>query len=293
MIPEELKLSIGNWLVNERNDPGAITDVLPLGGGCINQTCRINSAAGTFFVKFNYSKRYPGMFEAEAKGLELLRNSGSITVPEVQTILETETYSCLILTFIAGDIPVSGYWERAGAELAMLHRTGSGLWGLDHDNYIGSLPQINHPKSNGIDFLTECRLFPLAKMAEKQNLLSGTDLKTLESLCGKLSEILPDEAPALLHGDLWNGNIMTGDTGKICYIDPAVYYGHRETDLAMSLLFGGFPEKFYHAYNETFPLQPDWKKRTSLFQLYPILVHLILFGKSYLSPVRSAMQEYL
>lgn len=292
MIPEELKQSISDWLTNECNDPGGIKGILPLGGGCINQSCRINSNAGSFFVKFNYSRQYPGMFEAEAKGLQLLRNARCISVPEVLTTLDSGTYTCLIQPFISARLPIPDYWELAGRDLAMLHRTRSDTWGLDHDNYIGSLPQINHRKTDGTGFLAGCRLFPMAKMAEKQNLLSGTDIKTLEALFGKLSAILPDEAPSLLHGDLWNGNVMTGNTGKICFIDPAVYYGYRETDIAMCLLFGGFPEKFYEAYNETFPLQPGWKQRISLFQLYPLLVHLILFGKSYQNPVRKALQEY-
>lgn len=136
------------------------------------------------------------------------------------------------------------------------------------------------------------RLQPLVKLAYDSGLLDGQDARRMEILYKKLPEILPVEPPSLIHGDLWSGNYMVGNDGNPCIIDPAVYYGHREMDIAMSKLFGGFSPEFYRAYNEEYPMVKGWEKRVELNQLYPLLVHVNLFGEGYNRQVRQILKDY-
>ncbi len=242
-------------------------------GGCINHAHKLETTAGNYFLKYNSNARYPGMFEAEAKGLEILKNTGTIHVPDVIRVGVFHAFSFILLEFIESEKPAKNYWEKAGLQLANLHRCTSTLFGLDHNNYIGSIPQSNKQGKYWIDFFLEERL--LAIGAEIVN-------PFIDKLEKRVEQHFPIENPSLSHGDLWSGNIMPGAGGEAFFYDPAIYYGHREMDLSMTRLFGGFPNEFYEAYNSFYPLQSGFQERMDLYNLYPLLVHVKLFGGSYL-----------
>ena len=167
-----------------------------------------------------------------------------------------------------------------------------GIYGFKNDNYIGASKQINKPKSSWITFFRECRLEPQFKMAERY--FDNGFIRDAINLMEKLDKILIEPIkPSLLHGDLWSGNIMTGSNGKAMLIDPAVYVGHAEADFAMTELFGSLPRAFYKAYEEVNPLQPGYKERRDLYNLYHLLNHLNLFGSSYLFSVIQSVKRYV
>jgi fructosamine-3-kinase len=185
------------------------------------------------------------------------------------------------------------YWQELGVGLAQLHMATQEQFGYATNNYIASLVQTNSPKNSWQEFFIENRLEPLAGKAYYQGLLSLEFFKKFQEMYPKLENLLPKEKPALLHGDLWSGNIMRGKNGSPCLIDPAVYYGHREMDLAFSRMFGGFEEGFYQSYETVFPLEPGFEERIPIYNLYPLLVHLLLFGKSYLSGIERTVNRLI
>jgi protein-ribulosamine 3-kinase len=293
MIPAEISQSLASWFQQEISPSTRIISTVPLGGGSINETYRIETSSGHYFLKFYQAKRYPGMFAAEARGLTILEKAACIKVPKVLYYSETDIYSFLVLDFIQSLAPAGNFWQLFGQKLALLHQKTSPDFGLDHDNYIGSLSQSNKNHRLWTDFFVAERLQPQVKMAFDGRLLDNQDLRRMESLYKKLPEILPVEPPSLIHGDLWSGNYMVGSDGNPCIIDPAVYYGHREMDIAMSKLFGGFSMEFYRSYNEEYPMEKGWERRVELNQLYPLLVHVNLFGGGYSRQVRQVLMGYL
>ena len=292
MIPVEISQYLTSWLQRKISFSTKIISSAPLGGGSINETFRIGTTSGPLFIKFNQAKRYPGMFSTEANGLAILEKAGYIRVPNVLHSAETGNFAFLLLEYIDGTVPVGNFWQIFGQNLARLHRRTYAAFGLDHDNYIGSLKQSNHNHPLWIEFLVMERLQPLVRMAYDSGLLDGQDVRRMEMLYKKLPEILPIEPPSLIHGDLWSGNYMVGADGNPCIIDPAVYYGHREMDIAMSKLFGGFSPEFYRSYNEEYPLEKGWEKRVELNQLYPLLVHVNLFGEGYSRQVKQILKDF-
>lgn len=259
-----------------------------LTGGDINQVYLLETDEGPWVIKINNAQHYPGMFQAEAAGLELLRNSNSFKIPQVrgEGLFEDITY--LLLEFIPEGRGDTNFWPSFGEQLAQLHRNSDIHFGLDHDNYIGSLPQKNEREDNVVDFYIRQRLRPQIELAKKQ----GFPLENYSSFEKRLPLLLPLEEPALLHGDLWSGNYMVSENGAAVLIDPAVSYGPREMDLAMMQLFGGFPSTVFDSYNEAFPLPTGWEDRIPLWQLYYLLVHLNLFGAGYLGQVEGIIRRY-
>jgi len=265
----------------------------PLSGGCINNGFEFAADKGVYFVKTNSSTRYPGMFQAEAAGLEILAETNCIRIPRVISFGEFEETAFLVLEFILPAPQHRNYWRFFGEQLAVLHQYSNTHFGLDHDNFIGSIPQSNTQTENLCDFYVTQRFEPLLKKSLESGLADKELARLADRLFSRLDRLIPPEKPALLHGDLWSGNVMTGSGGEPCLIDPAVYYGHRETDLAFSTLFGAFPDEFYQAYNEIFPLQKNWLERIDLFNIYPLFVHLLLFGTSYYPQLKSAIVKYI
>lgn len=269
-----------------------IRSMNPVGGGSINRAFKAETSLGNFFVKLNDADAYPGMFEAEAHGLDKLRKANSMDIPAVIASGETDGHSFLVLEWIESGRRAKNFFEDFGKRLAKLHGNTSELFGLERDNYIGSLMQFNKPAQSFSEFFILQRLEVQLKTAIDYNKLPSGICSSLEKLYSKLNEIIPPEKPALLHGDFWSGNFMTGANGFACIFDPAVYYGHRESDLAMSLLFGGFNQEFYETYHSHFPLESNWRKRTDIFNLYPLLVHVNLFGGSYTNEVMSIVKRF-
>jgi fructosamine-3-kinase len=175
----------------------------------------------------------------------------------------------------------------------MMHRQTNDKFGLDHDNYIGSLNQSNKFHSTWAEFFIEERLMPQLKIAFDNKIIQRSFTRLADQLFPRLHNLCPVERPALLHGDLWSGNFMPTQDGSPCIYDPAVYYGHREMDIAMTKLFGGFDDNFYDAYNENFPLEKEWLKRVDLCNLYPLLVHVNLFGGSYIRQAETTLKQYV
>ena len=263
-----------------------------LSGGDINEVLRLSTSHGEFCVKRNSASRFPAMFEREASGLELLRTNSRFTLPKVIASGEEGQTSFLIMEFIDSGNKEPGFWDDFGRKLAAMHEHTSDSFGLDEENYIGSLYQSNNERSNWGSFYAEERLIPQLVLARDKQLLDAATLKKAECLCSRLNEYFPKEPSALLHGDLWSGNYMVDANGDPALIDPAVYYGHREMDLGMTLLFGGFDRKMYAAYNEFYPLESDWRGRGGLCQLYPVLVHVNLFGSSYARQAESIISKF-
>jgi fructosamine-3-kinase len=286
MLPEKIKKSC------EKTLGCPIERVTAVSGGDINQARLLHTAQGAFFLKYNTSDQAPDMLEVERKGLELIAASACIRVPTVIGTGATAAGAYLLLEYISPGRADSNFWKSFGRELAQMHRTGQEHFGLDHDNYIGKLPQYNTPRINAVTFLIEDRLEPQCRMAADRQLLSSADLQDAKKLFNRLPQLIPAEPPSLIHGDLWSGNFMVDENARPVLIDPAVSYGLREMDLAMSLLFGGFDALFYQSYQEAYPLQHNWEERVDIYQLYYLLVHLNMFGRSYLGAVQQILRKY-
>jgi fructosamine-3-kinase len=261
-------------------------------GGDINDAYAVTLADGRkVFVKANQAAAR-GMFQAEAQGLAWLTEAGALRLPQVLAVSSEAGAQFLALELLETGSRVCDFDERLGRGLAALHRFGAPSFGLDHDNFIGSLPQANCVREDWPSFFREQRLEPQVQRAERQ---LGSALKQrVERLYARLTDLLSAaEPPARLHGDLWGGNLHVDEAGAPCLIDPAVYGGHREVDLAMMRLFGGFSERVFDAYEEAFPLQPGWGDRVPLYQLYPLLVHVNLFGGGYVGSVQRVLDRYV
>lgn len=269
----------------------------PIFGGDINEAARLTLSDGrALFLKYNPAP-LPGLFEVEARGLKLLKSAGTLRVPEVFAVVEaTRGHPAFILMeWIEPDPSPDGETMREfGRGLARLHGRSSGCYGLDHDNYIGSLPQPNGPAGSWVAFYRDRRLGAQLELAKEGDRLPPHRERRLGRLMEQLDRFVPEEEvqPSLLHGDLWGGNAMVS-RGEAVLIDPAVYYGHREVELAFTELFGGFPEEFYRGYREAWPLSPEYEQRKALYQLYPLLVHLNLFGESYGGRVDRVLRRYI
>lgn len=263
-----------------------------IGGGCINHGGKLTATTGEFFLKWNDATRFPHMFETEAMGLKLLSAPKCIRIPEVNSFNEVGDHQYIVLEFITTEKSNKKYWEDLGSQLAELHRSSNDNYGLDHDNYIGSLPQRNTPAKSWIEFFISERLEFQIDIARSNHLISSTLKKNFESLFKKLPDLLGEEKPSLIHGDLWSGNLMCDEKGNPCLIDPAVYYGHREIELAFTTLFGGFDERFYKSYRESWPLEPGFPERFDVYNLYPLMVHANLFGGGYLQSVQAIITKY-
>jgi fructosamine-3-kinase len=292
MIPRELIDAVRNDLLIHTGKQPEIYAPSALGGGSINQAFRLRTSIGDYFLKYNFAAKYPLMFETESRGLRLIADTQTIGVPGVISSGTAGEYSYLLLTYISPGPQIREYWEDFALRLAQLHRNYGKAFGLDHDNYVGSLPQLNDQHPDWASFFAEQRLEVQAKLAFDAGLIDRQTLKRFSNLYSRLSSIFPVEPPCLIHGDLWNGNYLTDDEGRACLIDPAVYYGHREMDIGMSKLFGGFHFNFYAAYTKAWPLEPGWQARVDICNLYPLMVHVNLFGGSYLEPVQRCLRAF-
>jgi fructosamine-3-kinase len=273
-----------------------VENVRPEYGGDINQAARLEVKGTPYFVKWHASAP-PQMFSAEAHGLRLLAEAGAIRVPAVIAWSEAAD-GCpafLLLEYIeTGGQATAQTMERFGAALAELHRHTAPHFGLDRDNFIGRLPQPNTPDRSWAAFYAARRIGFQMELARRNGRLPARREKLLTRLIERLPGLLDDEpiAPSLIHGDLWGGNYLVDAQGQAVLIDPAVCYAHREMDLAMSELFGGYSPRFYEAYFEAFPA-PGYPERRALYQLYYILAHLNLFGESYGGRVDTIAAHYV
>ena len=261
-------------------------------GGDINQAYVLETTRGKFFLKLNSALFGHDFFEKEARGLATLANAGPLKVPRPLFDNKFRQQICLVMEFLENGSTAEDFWNHFGRSMAALHRQEAPQFGLDYNNYIGKLRQCNVQHATWASFFREERIMPLVNRAFKHKMLRTEDVDTAEKICARFTSLIPEEKPALLHGDLWKGNFSVYKDGHAAIFDPAIYYGHREMDIAMSKLFGGFDEKFYQAYQEVYPLQPGYEERTELFQLYPLLVHLLLFGGHYHQSITAILEKY-
>lgn len=270
-------------------------------GGDINKSYAVTLNTGdTIFMKAN-AKEKAASFTAEAAGLFAIAQTGTIKTPKILCAGtddgEEVGYSFLLMEYINSGEKRSDYWETLARELAAMHQADSAAFceqgfGFYEDNFIGARPQDNAPAATWVEFFRDKRLAPQFKAADAN--FSSADRSRVTKLLDHLEDFLIEpKKPSLLHGDLWSGNVMADPDGKAMLIDPAVYVGHAEADLAMTELFGGFPPAFYQAYREANPLESGYESRRDLYNLYQLLNHLNLFGQSYLGPVLSVVGEYV
>ncbi|MAG58842.1 MAG: fructosamine kinase [Planctomycetes bacterium] len=268
----------------------AVAQASAIGGGDINEARRVVLADGrALFLKFHPGCD-PEMFPAEARGLRWLADAGALRVPDVVAVSSaTSSVGFLLLELLESAPRTRGFDEALGQGLAAMHRAGADTFGLDHDNFIGRLTQSNSQDARWPTFYRDRRLAPQIAQAAARGLLDDRTRRALDDVLGNLDGLCgPAEPPARLHGDLWGGNLHVSADGEPALIDPAVYGGHREVDLAMMRLFGGFEDRVFEAYAESWPLADGWRERVPLYQLYPLLVHVNLFGGAYAGNVARA-----
>jgi fructosamine-3-kinase len=272
-----------------------IKSLSSLSGGCISNAYKITMSDGSiYFLKYNQSTS-KDMFIKEANGLKELAIANAIRIPEVLSFAE----DYILLEYIPTGDKKRNFFEEFGQSFAEMHKFTSNSFGFYEDNYIGSNPQTNIPveneKASWVSFYFNKRILFQLQLAEQLGNSTEELRKGISKLENKIEEIIGNSAekPSLLHGDLWGGNYIVDENGNAVLMDPAVYYGHREADLGMTKLFGGFSSEFYRAYNETFPLEDGYDYRENIYKLYHVLNHLNLFGGGYYSQALSLIKFYI
>jgi fructosamine-3-kinase len=280
---EHLRSSIAEILGEE------IRHVTPLSGGDISNAYRVETPGRILLLKVHEGHKALAMFTAESGGLEAIVATGTIRAPRVEYCGVIGDTAILLMEYVETKRPGPADDERLGRQLAQMHQVTHKQFGWATDNFIGSLPQKNTWYDDWIEFYMANRLRRQIAMAMDRNLLSARDVPSEEQLVARLEDLFHDVRPSLVHGDLWGGNFLISSEGEPYLIDPAIYYGHSEVDLAMSRLFGGFGDRFYSAYQDLIPRAPGHMARNEIYQLYYLLVHLNLFGATYLGPVRQIL----
>lgn len=281
---ERLKATHGNDLHVER--------MIPLSGGDINEVFKLETNKDNFCIKLNDAVLYPEMFEKEAKGLQRL-NKSSFRVPEVVATGSFNEYAYLILEFIDSRPPHKDFWRQFAENLSDLHAIRNESFGWEENNYIGTLTQSNRNTENWSQFFYQERLYPMVKNAVEKGLMDSQDLFYLEKVRNRTEELYGTSNASLIHGDLWSGNYMSDENGSPVLIDPAVYFGHADMDIAMTKLFGGFDDSLYSYYSELNPQDNNWEERIKLCKLYPLIVHVNLFGGYYVQQYRDLVQRLI
>lgn len=262
-------------------------------GGDINMAVCAQTDHGDFFIKWNEGP-FEEMFETEAKGLNLLRQANLLKIPEVFGTGRVDDKSFLVLEFLERSREEDKHWTKLGEGLAQLHQIKADNYGLGYDNFIGRLHQKNDIKPDWISFFSECRLNAQLGLAIYNQTVPKDFVRDFKRFLSKLPQILPESEASLLHGDLWSGNAMSSSRGAAIY-DPAVYFGAREMDMAMTQLFGGFNQRFYEAYDANYTLSDDFDALVEIYNLYPLMVHVNLFGANagYLGSVWRTIKRYI
>lgn len=263
----------------------------PLSGGCVGRVERIDTTAGPFVLKW-MDNAPAGFFEAEAAGLEAIRAAtAQLVVPRV---IAASPDAFLVLEFLPPAPRGTDFDDRLGRALADLHLSAAAQFGFDRDTFCGATRQPNTWHSSWIEFYANQRIGHQFALASSQGWLDASDGRRLERLIDRFGELLiePAEGPALLHGDLWSGNQHVTAGGQPALLDPAAFFGHREAELALMTLFGGFSARVFDSYAEARPLEPGWSERQPLYQLYHLMNHLNLFGPGYHRPVVDIIRRY-
>jgi fructosamine-3-kinase len=290
LVQERLRWAIAHALDSD------VIDARAVAGGDVARSYRVGLGDGRVVFAKTHIDPPPGFFVTEAAGLRWLRETGAVAVPEVLAVSDGSgpdshgPTAVLVLEWIDEDRGAASDERAFGRAVALMHRAGAPCFGREDRRPTGSRSLPNDPTVTWAEFYAERRLRPLVRMARDANAVDGRVLADIERLSDDLASFgAADEAPARLHGDLWAGNRIVDRTGRSWLIDPAAHGGHREFDLAMMRLFGGFGQAAYAAYNDEFPLSDGWERRVPLHQLAPLLVHAVKFGGSYRAAVASAV----
>jgi protein-ribulosamine 3-kinase len=291
-MSQEPWATISRYVAESTGEPFSPGAPAGVGGGCINLTRRLRDGRRSFFVKLNEARRL-GMFSAEAEGLGALARAGCLRVPEPVCHGTVGNQAFLVLEYLELGRPGPDGPARAGRQLAALHRVTQPQFGWHRDNTIGDTPQPNDPLDDWVAFWRGPRLGFQLELAARNGYRGRLQSQGERLLAGLEGFLDHAPVPSLLHGDLWSGNLGYDQDGAPVIYDPAVYFGDREADLAMTELFGGFPEAFYAAYREAWPLDPGYRTRRTLYNLYHILNHLNLFGGGYLGQAQGMLDRLL
>jgi fructosamine-3-kinase len=267
----------------------AVVATARVAGGDVAATTRLRLSNGTTALMKTHPHAPPDFFEAEAAGLRWLAEAGGVRTPEVLAF----DHECLILSWVEPGKSTIDAAAAFGRALAATHDAGAATYGLDHDGYIGRLPLPNRPAATWAEFYAVRRVLPYLKLARDRGAVTDAQAADVESVVRRLPDLVPEEPPARLHGDLWNGNVLWGLDGQVWVIDPAAHAGHREGDLAMLSLFG-LPhlQRVLDAYAEVSPPSPGWQDRVGIHQLFPLLVHAALFGGGYGARAAAVARSY-
>lgn len=281
------------WFVDFAGPPEAT----PLRGGDVNQAALVNAGGQKFVAKWKMDAPQ-GLYQCEAEGLLYLRRANALRVPTVVTVGDYQT-PFIVMEYIPTQPPVEEtlFARRLGEGLAALHRDNvyhHKRFGFYKDNFLGSQPQPNTFHADWPTFYRDCRLLPQIEKARSRGLIPAERERLLGQITDNLETRLGDfdARPVLVHGDLWSGNFLSAADNEPVLIDPAVYYGEREVEIAYTELFGGFPRGYLAAYHAALPLDPGYERRRALHQLYPLLVHLNHFGEMYGPAVDRACRAY-
>jgi fructosamine-3-kinase len=271
----------------------AVVATAPLAGGDTSAATKLRLSDGTTAIMKTHAHPPAGFFAAEAQGLRWLGEAtpdGGVRVPDVLAVDE----DCLILRWVEPGKASADAAAGFGQGLAATHSAGAATYGGEADGFIGKLPLPNSPCDTWAEFYAVRRVLPYLKLARDRGAVGEAEAGVIEGVIGKLTGLLPEEPPARLHGDLWNGNVLWGQESKVWLIDPAAYGGHRELDLAMLALFG-LPHlpRVVEVYQEHAPLADGWQERVPLHQLFPLLVHAALFGGGYGARAAEAAARYV
>ena len=275
------------WLYQE--GLGKITHSSPISGGSICDCFHITTESNKeLFVK-THNAPPKGFFAAEATNLKAIAGTKTIYTPRVYHYAD----NFLALEYLPPGKQTEHYWKEFGRKLALMHQQKVPFFGFSEDNYCGLTPQPNQCVENGHIFFVEQRILHQAKLARENSLLPEDTYLSLQKLCNKIPELIPDQPASLIHGDLWHGNTYCLRHSTPALIDPACYWGWAEAEIAMTHLFGSFPDMFYQTYREQFIFEPDFNQRIPLYNLYHILNHLNLFGSNYLPTVTEIIKRYI
>ncbi|GAA0604224.1 fructosamine kinase family protein [Virgibacillus siamensis] len=261
-------------------------------GGSINESYFVETGQQKYFIKYhpNAPERF---FELEAKGLERIKQTNSISVPDVMAYSDDKGSAYLVLEWVEGS-KTAQTESMLGDRIARMHQAVGEQHGFSDDTFIGVLPQPNGLFNSWVEYYRDRRLAAQLKQGINQKSITGKRRDRLEKLINDLDKWIPiDAAPSYLHGDLWGGNWLVGAGGIPYVIDPSFLYGDRHFELAFTELFGGYSADFYQAYKERFPLMPDYEDVKPLYQLYYLLVHLNIFGEMYGGAVDSVLKQYV
>ncbi len=264
-----------------------------IGGGEINQSYKVITNQGVFFLKVHDLDRYPKMFEKENYALQVLAKTQTVEVTKCVGICVEEGQEFMFLEYIESAPMQANFWSLLGENLASMHTQTSRYFGFQEDNYLGSIIQLNNRISNWGQFYIKNRLLPNVRKANENQFLDAAHLRKFEKYFKIVEVLFPEEEPALVHGNLWKEHVMAGGNGNPVLCNPSAYFGHREMDIALTRSVGTFNKEFYEAYHSTYPLQEDWEVRVDFCLMYYALVNLNTYGIPYLPSVEDKLNKWV